>query len=219
MKVVIFGNGKFASLAWYCLTHDSPDEVVGFTVDAPYIVEGSLHGAPVVDFARVEEVFPPGDHKIFVHLGPGGMNSLRMGRYAAAQAKGYAFARYISSRALTWPDLTIGDNCAVYEGTIIQPFASIGKNVLIRSGVHISHHVLIGDHCFLSAGACLGGGAIVEPRSFIGLNATIRDGVRVAEGCLVAAGAMVTADTEPDGLYVGVPARRGATPASQHSQI
>lgn len=61
MKVIIFGNGKFASLAWYCRMNDSQDEVVGFAVDAPYITESKFHGLPVVDFASVEDAFPPGE--------------------------------------------------------------------------------------------------------------------------------------------------------------
>jgi len=219
MKIVLFGNGSFASLAWYCLTHDSEDEVVGFTVDKTYLTETRLHGLPVVDFAKVQDVFDPQDHAMLVHVGGARMNGLRIDRCAAAQSKGYRLARYVSSRALTWPDLRAGPNTVIYEGVIVQPFATIGYNVIVRSAVHISHHVTLADHCFIAAGACLGGGAAIGSRCFVGLNATIRDGVNIAEGCLIAAGALVTADTEPDGLYLGVPARRAATPASQVTKI
>jgi sugar O-acyltransferase (sialic acid O-acetyltransferase NeuD family) len=208
MKVIIFGNGAFATLAWYCITHDSTDRVVGFTADAAYLKENTLQGLPVVDFANCEEHFPPGDHTMLVHLGPIGMNSLRMSRVESARAKGYKLTRYISSRAVIWPDLQIRENCVIYEGAVVQPFTSIGENVIIRSGVQISHNVLVGDHCFLAIGACLGGGARIGRRCFIGLNATILNGVSVADECLIAAGAVVTTDTEPGGVYVGVPARR-----------
>jgi acetyltransferase-like isoleucine patch superfamily enzyme len=62
----------------------------------------------------------------------------------------------------------------------------------------------------LAPRACLGGGAVIKERCFVGLNATIRDNITIAPGCFIAAGAVVTADTEPDGLYMGVPARRVA---------
>ncbi|MES1201974.1 MAG: acetyltransferase [Pseudomonadota bacterium] len=212
MKVVIFGAGKFASLAWYCLTHDGPHEVVGFTVDGAFIGAPELHGLPVVDFAQVEQRFPPQDHAMLVHVGPAEMNAIRIDRCAAARKKGYKLANYLSSRALTWPDFVLRDNSVIYEGAIVQPFAQVGENVIVRSGVHVSHHVSIGDHSFIAAGACIGGGATIEPRCFIGLNATIRDGVKVAEGCLVAAGAVIVADTQADGLYVGVPGKRAASP-------
>ncbi|QHC60054.1 acyltransferase [Rathayibacter sp. VKM Ac-2760] len=59
-----------------------------------------------------------------------------------------------------------------------------------RGGASEYHPVSIGDGCWIGAGA------IVLP------------GVAVAAGCVIAAGAVVTEDTEPHGLYGGVPARR-----------
>lgn len=44
--------------------------------------------------------------------------------------------------------------------------------------------------------------------AWIGANATILGGVTVAPGCIIAAGAVVTKDTEPDGVYAGIPAAR-----------
>ena len=38
--------------------------------------------------------------------------------------------------------------------------------------------------------------------------AALDHGVTVGDGCVLAAGAVVTGDCEPDGLYAGVPARR-----------
>ncbi len=208
MNIVLFGAGPFASLAWYCLTHDSPDEVAGFTVDAAYLTGSEVHGLPLVPFEQLEAHFPPDRFAVLLPLGPHGTNSLRRDRYLSARARGYAAASYVSTRAITWPDLEVGEGSMVYEGTVVQPFARIGVDSIVRSGVHISHHVEIGDHCFISAGACFGGLARAADSSFIGLNATIRDGVRIAEGCFIGAGAVVVADTEPDGLYLGVPARR-----------
>ncbi len=219
MKLVLFGNSSFASLAWYCLTADSSYDIVAFTVDAHYLTADELHGIPVVDFATVEQRFSPVEHAMLLPVGPVAMNNLRAQRCEQARRKGYRLARYVSSRALTWPDLTLGENGIVYEGAIVQPFATLGQDVIVRSGAHVSHHVSIGDHCFISAGACLGGNVRLEPRCFVGLNATVRDGITVAEGCCIAAGAVVISDTEPDGLYVGVPARRAEKPASQLTTI
>ena len=43
---------------------------------------------------------------------------------------------------------------------------------------------------------------------WIGARATILPGVTIGEGAVIAAGAVVTKDCEPGGLYGGVPARR-----------
>ena len=49
---------------------------------------------------------------------------------------------------------------------------------------------------------------VVGDGTWIGSRALILPGVTIGEGCIVAAGAVVTEDCAPDGLYAGVPARR-----------
>ena len=205
---MLFGAGPFASLAWYVLTHDSGRRVAGFTVDRAYLDAHEVCGLPVQAFEELEARFPPDQVDVLLSLGPLAGNRLRLERYQALKARGYGFATYVSSRALTWPDLSVGEGSMIYEGTVVQPFARVGANTMVRSSVHLSHHVRIGDHAFIGAGACFGGLAVADDRCFVGLNATIRDGVRLAEGCVVGAGAVVVADTKPNGLYVGVPAQR-----------
>jgi acetyltransferase-like isoleucine patch superfamily enzyme len=48
----------------------------------------------------------------------------------------------------------------------------------------------------------------IEKGCWIGMGAMILPGITIAEGCVIAAGAVVTKDTEPNGLYAGVPAKR-----------
>lgn len=43
---------------------------------------------------------------------------------------------------------------------------------------------------------------------WIGANATVTMNTTIAEGCVIGANAVVTRDTEPYGIYAGVPARR-----------
>ncbi|WP_247602466.1 DapH/DapD/GlmU-related protein [Gordonia rubripertincta] len=50
--------------------------------------------------------------------------------------------------------------------------------------------IVVGDYCWIGAGA------IILP------------GVVVGEGCIISAGAVVIRDCEPNGLYAGVPAIR-----------
>ncbi len=207
-QVVVFGAESFSSLAWYCLTHDSPFQVVAFTVDRAYVRSPTHHSLPVIPFEELENHFPPGTVRLLIPLGYHSINGLRRQRYEAAQRKGYQFISYISSRASTWPDLQVGQNCLVYEGAIIQPFARVGNNVIIRSAAHISHHCVVADHAFVAAGVTLGGNVRVGEQSFIGVGAVLRDGLTIAERSFIGAGAVVVADTQPDGVYVGNPARR-----------
>ena len=208
MKIIIFGTEKFASFAWFALSHDSPHEVVGFTVDGAYLVNNNLHGLPVVAFEQVERYFPPESIAMIAPLGARNLNKLRAEKHRSGKAKGYRFISYVSSKALTWLDLTIGENCMLNEASVVQPFAKLGDGVIVRPGATVSHHVQIADNCFIAAHACIGGTTKVGERCFLGLNSTIRDGITIAPRCFIAAGAVVTADTEENGIYVGVPAKR-----------
>lgn len=136
------------------------------------------------------------------------MGELRADVVREGMAKGYRFATYVASRALTWPDFSAGANCLVYDGVIVQLFARIGENCNIRPAAVLSHHVSLGDHCFVAAGATVDGSAQIGSNCVLGLNSTIVRGVRVAPRCFIAAGAVVTTDTQPDGVYRGNPARR-----------
>ena len=49
---------------------------------------------------------------------------------------------------------------------------------------------------------------VLEDYVWIGSNATILPGVRIGRGAVVAAGAVVTADVEPDTVVAGVPAKK-----------
>lgn len=208
MNVVIFGLGQLSKLAWYVLTHDSPHRVVGFTVHDEYMKQEEFMGLPVVPFERLADTQPPERAALLAPTGWKGMNSVRTGVFAAGRAQGYRFASYVASRAVVWPDLQIGENCMVFDGAIVQPFARLGDNCIIRSGVLISHDAVVGDHCFVAGRAVIAGNARVADSCVIGLNSTIRDDRKVARRCFIGAGAVVVSDTEENGVYLGVPARR-----------
>jgi sugar O-acyltransferase (sialic acid O-acetyltransferase NeuD family) len=202
-RVVVFGNGEVASVGYFYLTHDSPHDVVAFTVDADYITEDRLFDLPVVPFEEVENLYPPREHKMLVMISYRKVNKLRAEKYYQAKEKGYELISYVSSRATTWPGLVIGDNCFIMENNVLQPFVKIGNNVIMWSGNHIGHHTIIKDHCFLASHVVVSGSVTIEPYCFIGVNATIRDNIRIAKECVLGAGAVILNDTGEKEVYVG----------------
>ena len=216
MDIVIFGAGYIASTVWQFITHDSPHRVLGFTVDGDYCNEKLFNGLPLVPFEDLEREFPPNRVAMLVALGGRNINGLRASRYHSAKARGYGFVNYVATRAMVWPGIEIGENCIICNGAIIDPFARIGNNCLLRSGSIVAHHSIVGDHCFIAAHAVVAGGVHVGERCFLGLNSTIRDGITRAPKCFIAAGAVVTADTIENSVYVGVPARRWDVMADQY---
>ncbi len=104
-----------------------------------------------------------------------------------------------------------------------------GKNVLVNSntyiygkgGIEIGDNVLISPNCSIVAGdhnikrgrpiierPSKPEKIVIEKDSWIGANSVILGGVTIKEGSVIGAGAVVTADTEPYSINLGVPARK-----------
>ena len=212
-KVIIFGVLDTAELAHFYLEHDSEHEVVAFTLSKEYLKEIQFKGIPVVPFEEIEQVYPPGDFKLFAPMTARRMNKNREKIYFEGKAKGYEFISYISSKATVF-DNEIGENCFILEDNTIQAFTTIGNNVVLWSGNHIGHHGRIGDHVFFTSHVVLSGHCEVNSHCFFGVNATIRDYTTLATGTLVAMGASITKNTEEWGVYIGNPAiKKGSKPS------
>jgi sugar O-acyltransferase (sialic acid O-acetyltransferase NeuD family) len=199
-QVVIFGTGSMAELLDFYLTHDSPHDVVAFTATGP-VEADEFRGRPLVPFETVEETHPADGHAMFVAVGYRKRNRLRAKFYGEAKAKGYDLVSYVSSRASIWEDWQVGENCSVFEGATIAPFAEIGNDVCVWNAAHVGHHGKVADHCFFAPRATMAGFVTMDERAFVGAGATIRDGVHIAAGTLIGAGAVVLRDTEPDEVY------------------
>jgi sugar O-acyltransferase (sialic acid O-acetyltransferase NeuD family) len=205
-KIIIFGIEDFAELAHYYLENDSNHEVVAFSVNEKYLPEyRTFCGLPIIAFENIEKLYLPDDYKFFAPMSPKKMNRLREQIYLAIKAKGYELITYISSKATLFGN-KIGDNCFILENNTIQPFTTIGNNVILWSGNHIGHHSVIKNHIMFTSHVVLSGHCVVENYCTLGVNATIRDGLLLAEGTFVAMSASITKNTEPWGLYKGIPA-------------
>lgn len=207
-KVVIFGILDTAELAHYYLEHDSEHEVAAFTVNREYLKDESFKGLPLVAFEDVETLFPPTEYAFFAPMTGRNMNRNREAIYQSAKAKGYTCISYISSHATILDRSVVGENCFILEDNTIQPFTTIGNNVVLWSGNHIGHHGQIKDHVFFTSHVVLSGHCIVESYSFFGVNSTIRDYTHIAQGTLVGMAAAITKETEEWGIYIGNPAKR-----------
>jgi UDP-2-acetamido-3-amino-2,3-dideoxy-glucuronate N-acetyltransferase len=115
----------------------------------------------------------------------------------------------------------IGKNCVISKDVYIDHDVVIGNGVKIQNGVSIYKGVTLEDDVFVGPHSTFTND--IRPRAFtkdwtviptllrhgcsVGANATIMCGVTLGEYCMISAGAVVTVDTLPYGLYIGNPAR------------
>ncbi|MBS1142609.1 MAG: transferase [Proteobacteria bacterium] len=206
-RLVIFGLGKIADVAYQHIVRDNQYQVVGFTCDAAWIPDmggrQATHlGHPVVPFEEIENHYPPATTEMFVAIGYHELNAVRAVKCQEAKAKGYTLASYVSPRADHGPWLEIGENCLILDGVGIQPGVRIGNNVSLWNNALIGHHSVVHDHCWIAAGATLGGGVILGERSFVGLNATIGGEVSVGADCFLGGATLLLKNAAPGSVYI-----------------
>lgn len=218
-NLVIFGAAEQAELAHYYFSQHSYYQVVAFAVDAAYLQQSQFCGLPILPFEGIDKQFSPHFHDFFVALGYSKLNQNRREKYLVAKALGYRMASYISPAATKLNNGKFGDNCFVLEDNTIQPFVTIGNNVTLWSGNHIGHHSTIHDHCFIASHVVISGGVEIGESCFVGVNATLRDHIRVGSRCVIGAGALLLADAEPNGVYIGQATARSTAPSNRLGRI
>ena len=203
-KLIIFGAAEIASLAKFYFTHDSNYEVVAFTVDDQYVEDDHFDGLPVIPFSEMCVKYPSQEFDLHVALSYQKLNQLREEKYFQAKKAGYHLATYVSTKATTWPDLCVGDNCFILEDQTIQPTVKIGNNVMLWSGNHIGHGTVIGDHTYLASHVVISGHCHIGRRCFIGVNATFRDFLKIGDDVFVGMDSSVSKDLENGSMVLSV---------------
>lgn len=90
-----------------------------------------------------------------------------------------------------------------WGGLKIGPYCNVAAHVVLAT---VGHHDEIIDRPMALTGEKAGPITLVED-IWIAANATVCANTTVAKGCVIAANAVVTHDTQPMGVYAGVPAK------------
>lgn len=197
--MIIVGDGKVAEIAHALFTDQFWRESDGsmpsaFVVEAKHRTRDRLFGLPVLNL----EDLPNGDDDFFVGVASTQLNRLRTRLYETMKAKGYRPTSYWGAYIKDWDSDKIGEHAWVMAFNNIDPFVTIGNNVMIWAHNHIGHHSVIGDNVFIASGVTISGSCRIGNNSFIGVNAAIGDGVTIGEDCMIGAGALVVRDVPPN---------------------
>ena len=121
----------------------------------------------------------------------------------------------IEPGAIIREQVEIGRNAVIMMGAILNIGAVVGEGTMIDMGAVLGGRATVGKNCHIGAGTVLAG--VVEPASatpvivednvLIGANAVVIEGCRIGHDAVVAAGAVVIADVEPNTVVAGCPAK------------
>jgi len=200
-KLVIVGDSAFAEIAREYFDADSTYEVVAFSVENDYLKRETLQGLPVVPFETLVDTHSPQQHEVFVAVVYTQMNRLRTRLAAESRSRGYNLASFISPHAFVWDNVELGEHCFIFEDNTLQPFVSVGNNVVMWSGNHIGHHSKVADNCFISSHVVISGFCEIGNNCFLGVNSTISNNVCIAEDNWIGPGLVIVKDTQRGQLY------------------
>lgn len=189
--VVVVGTGDFARIARYYLENDSAHRVVAHSLSASLLNANEFLGLPLVAFEDLTRAYPPDEHLLLIGIAYSRLNRNRRELFEAAKRMGYEIVTYVCSKAITWPDLSVGEGSFIFEANVIQPYVRIGNDTVLWSGNHIGHDSTIGNHIFVASHVVVSGNCRVGDNTFIGVNATIRDGMSIGANCVIGAGTLV----------------------------
>ena len=123
--------------------------------------------------------------------------------------------------ALIRESCTIGDDCSVGSGSILEFNVRLGNRVRLHSHVFVPEFSILEDGCWLGPNVVLTNakfplskqaketlaGVSVCRNAKVGANCTILPGVVIGEGALVGAGTVVTKNVPPGTVVIGNPGR------------
>ncbi len=108
-------------------------------------------------------------------------------------------------RVIIQADVEIGSQCAIDRGTVGD--TTIGEGSKLDNLVHLAHNVVVGRHCFLTAGVGVAGSSTLGDYVQMGGHAGVTDHVSIGSNSVVAAKAAVLRSFPANSKISGVPAR------------
>lgn len=205
-EIVVIGGGGHAKvlisllkkLSWEILGYtDAHDR--GLILGLPHL--GSDSVLPGV--LRTHQ-----DCKALIGLGKIDASAARAGLAREIRALGFDSPVIVSPRAVVNEDVELGAGTVVFDGAVINSGAAVGGGCIINTNTTVEHDCHLGDNVHIAPGATVCGSVVIGNDCMIGAGSTIAQGATVCAGSLIGAGAIVVADIDIPGVYVGNPARR-----------
>lgn len=205
-RALILGAGGHGRVVLDILLQAGRYRVAAFLDNNPAIHGRRIDGIPVHggvdDLPRVcRELRITG---IIIAIGD---NGTRRGLARQLDLSGIELINAVHPSAALAHNVTLGRNVVVASGVVVCAHCQIGDSVILNTGCIIDHQTMIGEGSHICPGVRIAGRVKVESGAFVGIGATIIPKVTIGCESIVGAGAVVIEDVPSLATVVGVPAR------------
>ena len=116
---------------------------------------------------------------IGAHVVMGKDNVIGYGAIIGGDPQDFAFRSEIRSAVRIGNGNRIREYCTIHRGTTEDSATVVGDHCFLMAGAHLAHNVQLGDHVILANNVLLGGHVRVEDRVFIGGGCVFHQHMRV----------------------------------------
>lgn len=171
-KLLLIGAGGFGRIA---MEHAMKQYKCAF-IDDGFEVGTEVCGVKVIGhIEHLPEVFKE-YKKLVVTIGN---NKFRENVYKEAKKIGFMFPNIISDSVYISPFAKIGNGCVFLNNVCIQNGATVGDGVLLNSGVEIHHDTIVEDYALIYANSVIRAMVHIGKRVKIGSTCTISNQKRI----------------------------------------
>lgn len=180
-----------------------PDAQLGTDVTVgPYaIIEGA---------ARIGDRCVIQAHAVIgAHVTMGEDNVIGYGAIIGGEPQDFAFRPEIRSEVRIGKANKIREYATIHRGTAEGTATVVGDQCFLMAGAHLAHNVALGDHVILANNALLGGYVQVGDRVFIGGGCVFHQHIRIGRLAICQGGSAFSKDIPPFVIAAGANAAAG----------
>ncbi len=117
------------------------------------------------------------------------------------------FIPLIHPSSVTANGFVYGAGLHISPLSVIAPYCTFGRFVVINRQVSIGHHTVLHDYVSINPGVTISGICDIGDNTTIGAGATILDKIRIGANTIIGAGSVVTKDIPEGVIAYGSPAK------------
>jgi sugar O-acyltransferase (sialic acid O-acetyltransferase NeuD family) len=118
------------------------------------------------------------------------------------------FTNLIHPKADVSEFVTLGKGIIIASGVIITCNVSIGKHAQLNLNSTIGHDCIIDDYFTASPSVSISGSCIIKEQVYLGTGSLLREGIFITNNSIIGMGAVVVKKIKEKGTSIGNPARK-----------
>ncbi|KAA5533372.1 acetyltransferase [Taibaiella lutea] len=203
--IFIFGSGAQGRVIADIFICQYPAAHLFFIDENESLAGTKVNGIEVLNIAQMLSK----ENNPMVHVAIGNPNTRKI-IVERLSATGCDFISAIHPSAEILPSATVGKNCMIGAGVIVNTNTSIADHVLINTRVLVEHDCIIEKYVSLSPGAIIGGRVHIKEGAFIGSAAVLVARITVEKGSIIGMASTVMNDIPAKVIAYGTPAKKVA---------